>query len=113
MSNMCLTKGSSHLANTGGNSNVECESCQEQSPFIYKQGWMCLNPLCDVFWTINDEEPKQLDYREEFLNLLPQKFERLPNITPARVVETQGGVTTTFAFTKGWHCIKCGRLTCR
>ncbi|KAH0827875.1 hypothetical protein J3R83DRAFT_3502 [Lanmaoa asiatica] len=112
-SEMCVTKGSSTLANTGGDPSIQCENCQEQSPFIYKQGWMCLNPRCSVFWSIKDEEPKQLDYREEFLNLLPQTFDRLPNIIPARVVETSCGVTTTYAFSKGLHCTKCGRLSCR
>ena len=112
-SRMCPPKGSLHPANTAGDPSVQCENCREESPFVYKQGWMCLNPRCNVFWSINGEDPKQLDYREEFLMLLPQKFERLPNITPVKVIETPGGVTTTYAFSKGWHCTNCGRLSCR
>ncbi|KAG6375365.1 2OG-Fe(II) oxygenase superfamily-domain-containing protein [Boletus reticuloceps] len=110
---MCPTKGSSHTANTGGNPSIQCDNCQEQSPFVYMQGWMCLNPRCDVFWSIDGEDPKQLDYREDFLSLLPQKFERLPDITPVKVMVSPGGVTTTYACSKGWHCSKCGRLSCR
>ena len=110
---MYAANGSSHLANTSENPNIQCESCQEQSPFIYEQGWMCLNPRCEKFWSIGDEEPKQLDYREEFLRLLPQRFEMLPDIIPTRVVEAPDGVTTTFACSKGWHCVNCGRLSCR
>ncbi|KAG8213942.1 hypothetical protein J3R82DRAFT_10688 [Butyriboletus roseoflavus] len=112
-STICLTEGSPYPANTGRDPSIQCENCQEQSPFIYKQGWMCLNPHCNMFWSINGEDPKQLDHREEFLSLLPQKFERLPNLTPTRVVKTSGGVTTTYAFSKGWHCTDCGRLSCR
>ncbi|KAF8135406.1 hypothetical protein EV363DRAFT_1550177 [Boletus edulis] len=110
---MCLTKGLSHTANTSGNPSIRCDKCQEQSPFVYTQGWMCLNPHCDMFWSIDGEDPKQLDYREEFLSLLPQKFERLPDITPVRVMVSPGGVTTTYACSRGWHCSKCGRLSCR
>ncbi|KAF8556398.1 hypothetical protein OG21DRAFT_1483158 [Imleria badia] len=112
-SKMHPTKGSSQPADTGGDASIQCENCYEHSPFVYTQGWMCLNPACDLFWSVNGEDPKQLDYREEFLNLLPQKFERLPNIIPASVIEAPGGVATTYAFSRGWHCTNCGRLSCR
>ncbi|KAG9316630.1 hypothetical protein JVU11DRAFT_2684 [Chiua virens] len=106
-------KDSVHLTNTRDASTMPCEDCQTQSPYIYKQGWMCLNPRCNMFWSINGVGPEQLDYREEFLQLLPHKFERLPEISPAKMVEAQDGVTTTYAFSKGWHCTNCGRLSCR
>ncbi|KIK91187.1 hypothetical protein PAXRUDRAFT_831057 [Paxillus rubicundulus Ve08.2h10] len=91
----------------------QCEHCHEESPTVYMQGWMCLNPRCDLFWSINGKEPQQLGYCEKFLQLVPQKFGNLPDIMPARAVQTPDRVTTTYSFSRGWHCTKCGRLSCR
>ncbi|KAF9227346.1 hypothetical protein BS17DRAFT_775348 [Gyrodon lividus] len=93
--------------------SVQCGHCREKSPTVYMQGWMCLNPHCNVFWSINGKEPQELGYCEEFLKLVPQKFRNLPNIMPARAVQTPDRITTTYSFSKGWHCTNCGRLSCR
>ncbi|KAF8844298.1 hypothetical protein BDN67DRAFT_963043 [Paxillus ammoniavirescens] len=105
--------GAEESSGAEGGPGVQCEHCHEESPTIYMQGWMCLNPRCDVFWSINGKEPQQLDYCESFLKLVPQKFGNLPNIMPARAVQRPGQITTSYTFSKGWHCTKCGRLSCR
>ncbi|KAF9241593.1 hypothetical protein BU15DRAFT_44647 [Melanogaster broomeanus] len=94
--------------------SVQCEACLDKSPTVYKQGWTCLNPRCSVFWSINGEEPHHLEYCEEFLKPVPQQTRNLPNIMPdMAVLQTPDPITTTYSFSKGWHCKACGRLSCR
>ncbi|KAH7888686.1 hypothetical protein F5I97DRAFT_1925224 [Phlebopus sp. FC_14] len=65
------------------------------------------------FWNISGEEPQQLDYHQEFLKLVPNKFENLPSLLPPKTVPSPDLVTTTYPFSKGWHCERCGRLSSR
>lgn len=48
-----------------------CEFCDVESPQIYLQGWMCVNPGCDAFWEINGVSApygkEGLDYDPAFL----------------------------------------------
>lgn len=36
---------------------VCCQECQEQSPQVYEQGWMCLRPQCANFWKVQIQRP--------------------------------------------------------
>ncbi|KAF7976824.1 hypothetical protein HWV62_5506 [Athelia sp. TMB] len=97
---------------------IKCETCKIQTPQVYKQGWMCLSPQCRAFWKLADGSipPLHLDYAPRFLELAPPKGfpQSLPSICPATPQEADSdAITTAFAFTKGWHCTKCGRLSSR
>ncbi|KAK0220197.1 hypothetical protein IW262DRAFT_1272276 [Armillaria fumosa] len=96
----------------------ECSNCRLVSPQVYEIGWMCLRSECQRFWVIDASDtvlPEQLKYNLAFLELLPNLT--LPatlNILPPPLPRVlKGTITTTELFSKGWHCTKCGRLSCR
>ncbi|PBK79909.1 hypothetical protein ARMGADRAFT_1172179 [Armillaria gallica] len=96
----------------------KCSNCQLMSPQVYDIGWMCLQSECQRFWVIDASDtvlPEQLKYNLAFLELLPNLT--LPvtlNIfPPPPPLVLEGTITTTELFSKGWHCTKCGRLSCR
>ncbi|KAH7925520.1 hypothetical protein BV22DRAFT_1033889 [Leucogyrophana mollusca] len=93
----------------------KCSKCSRNSATVYKHGWMCLRPRCSAFWCLQTGErpPIQLEYDEEFLRLLPGRFETLPTLCPPTVANPPDNVTTSYAFSKGWHCSGCGRLSSR
>ena len=89
-----------------------------QVPLVYEQGWMCLTPECPAFWTMRDGEPpgNLLKYAAEFLELQPKQSlpVNLPELFPKPPpTEAWDDVTTAYAFSKGWHCRRCGRLSSR
>ncbi|KZT10706.1 uncharacterized protein LAESUDRAFT_721073 [Laetiporus sulphureus 93-53] len=93
-----------------------CRFCRKTSPMIYVQDWICLSPECEAFWRTSqgDHPPADLQYSADFLQLLhfaPEKMEQLR--PPLPVTRVQGGITTSRIFCKGWHCVKCGRLSSR
>ncbi|KAJ7217321.1 hypothetical protein GGX14DRAFT_358383 [Mycena pura] len=97
----------------------QCFACSDESPRVYAQDWACLNPMCPMFWVAPSGSPlpEQLNYNSEFISLidsrpLPRSF-RDSLIPKPPVLAPQGGVTTTYACSRGWHCQKCGRLSCR
>ncbi|KAG0708360.1 hypothetical protein DFH29DRAFT_892124 [Suillus ampliporus] len=92
---------------------VACSICSQKSPVVYSQGWMCLNPSCSSFWSLGGREPEQLDYDTTFLRPVAASFSNLPELRPAKLVETMDFITTSYPFSKGWHCDKCGRLSSR
>ncbi|KAF8160743.1 hypothetical protein B0H34DRAFT_697920 [Crassisporium funariophilum] len=99
--------------------SISCGLCHEKSPRIYIQSWVCLRPKCSNFW----REPirrqlltGELDYYPDFLKLLPSTaippgFGKLEPSLPMSV--PADGVVTSYAFTRGWRCDRCGRLSCR
>ncbi|KAG1870361.1 hypothetical protein C8R48DRAFT_789393 [Suillus tomentosus] len=93
--------------------NMACNKCSQKSPVVYSQGWMCLNPSCTSFWSIGGRELEQLDYDASFLRPIKTVFTNLPELRPAKLIETMDSITTSYAFSKGWHCEKCGRLSSR
>lgn len=77
---------------------------------MYRQGWMCLYPVCRNFWKLHDgmSPPSTLEYDCRFLQqgLARQQEEpSCPELLPLEL----GGSTDK----KGWHCESCGRLSCR
>lgn len=95
-----------------------CSQCQMPTPQVYSQGWMCLYPDCSLFWMmVNGNYPEgQLSYNADFLALRPldglpvDLLDLRPDLPPT---EVPNDVTTTYNFTRGWHCRSCGRLSCR
>ncbi|OAX39114.1 hypothetical protein K503DRAFT_690307 [Rhizopogon vinicolor AM-OR11-026] len=92
---------------------MTCDVCSKKSPVIYSQGWMCLNPSCSSFWSLRGREPDQLDYDAVFIRPVAAEFRGLPDLRPGKPVQTIDHITTSYAFSKGWHCEKCGRLSTR
>ncbi|KAJ6590248.1 hypothetical protein B0H10DRAFT_806878 [Mycena sp. CBHHK59/15] len=95
-----------------------CPTCRNDSPYVY-QTWMCLNPQCTLFWIppSGSSLPAQLEYNSEFLKLIdnrPLPINYRGTLEPKPPVLTpENGVTTTYAYSRGWHCRRCGRLSCR
>lgn len=64
----------------------------------------------------NRNPENRLSYNTDFLRLEPaHRFyvdlvDLYPELPPSEVPDN---VTTTYSFTRGWHCRKCGRLSCR
>ncbi|KAF7305098.1 2OG-FeII-Oxy-2 domain-containing protein [Mycena kentingensis (nom. inval.)] len=106
-------------------SSAHCLACKTESPRVYTYAWSCLNPACSFFWkyfTTSETwlplPQRDLVYHPQLLALdpdmarLPPTFRGtllppVPNITP------EGGVTTTYANSRGWHCIECGQASSR
>jgi hypothetical protein len=96
----------------------KCGHCKTQIPQVYKQGWMCLTPECVAFWTMKHGGPPGgvLDYAANFLELIPIQSlpTNLPELFPKPPpTEAWDHITTAYAFSKGWHCPQCGRLSSR
>jgi hypothetical protein len=95
----------------------ECSHCKERTPHVYSRGWMCLNPECTKFWeTESGDAPMDgLEYTENFLKLqpVPKLSSGCKSLLPSLPVAPSNKITTNYASTRGWHCIKCGRLSSR
>jgi len=79
---------------------------------------VCLTAECPEFWkTKNGNYAEyQLSYNADFLHLEPP--DRFPvdlvDIFPAPPpTKVPDDITTTYTFTRGLHCGRCGRLSCR
>ncbi|KAF8813860.1 hypothetical protein BYT27DRAFT_7334882 [Phlegmacium glaucopus] len=95
-----------------------CKSCHMSSPQVYTRSWACLHPNCSMFWRdINgDFLPDNLEYDFGFLELtmslpIPPDFGKLKPNLPSCL--STNGTVTNYAFTRGFHCNSCGRLSCR
>ncbi|KAI0785683.1 hypothetical protein C8Q75DRAFT_828746 [Abortiporus biennis] len=93
-----------------------CNVCNTSSPQTYAEGWMCLASSCARFWCMGDTfAPLGLSYDEEFLKPVQFAIEGVPDIRPVHptLFAKEDDITTTSQFCKGWHCLTCGRLSCR
>ena len=95
-----------------------CEHCKLPSPQVYNAGWMCLKPKCFAFWSFKGmcELPACLNYAASFLQPVRVETDQiLEDLQPGPPVSgiSQDGVTTSRHFCKGFHCVKCGRLSSR
>ncbi|KAI0036934.1 hypothetical protein K488DRAFT_40180 [Vararia minispora EC-137] len=99
---------------------MRCDTCTITSVQVYEQGWMCLNPACIVFFTLRGTNVvEELTAALSFLSLRQNrpykmstgKESTLPAPPPAGEVDR--GLVTTRRFTRGMHCVECGRLSCR
>ncbi|RDB24732.1 hypothetical protein Hypma_007651 [Hypsizygus marmoreus] len=96
-----------------------CHHCLEKTPQVYQDGWACLNATCDRFWITHGgyflPNSPHLRYNEQFtrLSTLYRLPHNLRDLRPNPPESTPDTVNTTYAYTRGWHCRKCGRLSCR
>ncbi|KAI0766517.1 hypothetical protein BC629DRAFT_1703523 [Irpex lacteus] len=95
----------------------KCQTCKKLSSHVYEQGWMCLKPECKRFWTFQDGAGVSggLTYTKSFLQPVSGFKMPLMDIRPPLPVQGEEitGPTTSWHFSKGWHCTKCGRLSSR
>lgn len=103
-----------------GRTDRTCSHCGMRSPLIFSVGWGCLTSTCLRFWTLPEMEfmsfPDELEFHENFLQLqtLSPLDEGFRNICPPPPVTSPSDkITTVQSFTRGMHCVKCGRLSCR
>ncbi|KAF9529247.1 hypothetical protein CPB83DRAFT_273364 [Crepidotus variabilis] len=98
------------------NSPQICNVCHIPSPHVYSS-WFCLEPDCIVFWRdpINQELVEDPgEYKPGFLELIPPRSQLEDLVLlPEPVVVAKNEPLTGYAFTRGVHCPKCGRLSCR
>ncbi|KAJ6478098.1 hypothetical protein C8R47DRAFT_1139341 [Mycena vitilis] len=98
---------------------LQCSTCGKMSPRVFQQAWACLDPTCRLFWIgpSGVPLPQTLDYNPEFLTIIdhrPVPFLHRGMLFPKPpVLAPKDGITTSYAATRGWHCRKCGRLSCR
>ena len=95
-----------------------CDACHKSSPQVYSAGWMCLHPACKAFWHLphSTPVPDSLEYSPAFLRHVPLDTDSmLEDLRPGPPVLALPNdmVTTSRHFCKGFHCTKCGRLSCR
>ncbi|KDQ57451.1 hypothetical protein JAAARDRAFT_35165 [Jaapia argillacea MUCL 33604] len=94
-----------------------CKTCEIVSVVVYAQGWICLNPACSSFWKLENgyAPPDNLSYSPEFLRTasLPELPELAPLFPSLPALKVHDGVVTSESFSKGWHCVRCGRLSSR
>lgn len=62
--------------------------------------------------------PDNLDYHPSFLDLppsqpLPPGFEGVGHAEGVALELNPTCITTSYAFSRGYHCVNCGRLSCR
>ncbi|XP_006460754.1 hypothetical protein AGABI2DRAFT_117682 [Agaricus bisporus var. bisporus H97] len=97
--------------------SMRCLMCQVSSAQIYHESWTCLNPDCPRFWLdMNDRLlSDELEYNSRFTQLAPASALAIPaeKLEPCLPGPTSPGLTTDYAYTRGWHCKDCGRLSCR
>ncbi|KAJ3999632.1 hypothetical protein F5050DRAFT_1736772 [Lentinula boryana] len=105
---------------TPGLADRKCSHCGMPSPLIFSVGWVCLNATCNHFWHLpgagDNLIPDELNFHESFLQLRP--LAPLDNgfrdINPPQpVTKPSDKITTLQSFTRGMHCKRCGRLSCR
>ncbi|KAJ3733588.1 hypothetical protein DFJ43DRAFT_995109 [Lentinula guzmanii] len=103
-----------------GLADRKCSHCEMPSPLIFSVGWVCLNATCNHFWHLpgagDNLIPDELNFHESFLQLRP--LAPLDNgfrdINPPQpVTKPSDKITTLQSFTRGMHCKRCGRLSCR
>ena len=104
-----------------------CNECSQNSPQIYLEGWMCLNPGCDEFWQLPNGwaapygkdglnyDPAFLLHRFELWKDDNQEREPVPvDVKP--VVPKVGdiiGDNLYYINTRGVCCPECGRCNSR
>ncbi|KAJ7905907.1 2OG-Fe(II) oxygenase superfamily-domain-containing protein [Mycena leptocephala] len=95
-----------------------CSACGNTSPRVFRE-WACLHPTCSLFWIMpsGGSLPLNLDYNPDFLTVIdfrPLPFSFRDALLPKPLtLAPKDGITTSYTYSRGWHCRKCGRLSCR
>ncbi|CAG8598750.1 4031_t:CDS:2, partial [Scutellospora calospora] len=106
-----------------------CPECEAPSSKIYKTAWICLNHKCNRFWQAWSDKnqwikvPNNLIYDPVFLNpglISRDQLHRIPfSILPPQPPGTSNNDITNSSvlygvqYWKGFHCLRCGRVSCR
>ncbi|KZT66370.1 hypothetical protein DAEQUDRAFT_730349 [Daedalea quercina L-15889] len=95
--------------------HMKCTTCNQSSPLVYAEHWMCLHRKCPMFWrSVYGNAPTKLTYAQSFVRPVQFVREDLEDLRPSLpAVQAEDGITTTPMFCKGWHCRVCGRLSSR
>ena len=102
-----------------GPKSYVCRKCHMDSPHVYTWAWLCLRPDCFGFWKDikGSIAPDNLEYDSDFLKLMTSESLPVPldfgKLKPDPPRLSTDGTVTSFAFTRGFHCTSCGRLSCR
>lgn len=97
----------------------QCTTCSKKSFRVYEEGWMCLNPKCSLFWTVNGAPPTDLTFHSTFLNYrtrpdpatVPQS-DLAPNFFTTLKDVYSAGSTAREAW-RGIVCPKCSQCVSR
>ncbi|KAL7411268.1 hypothetical protein BDY24DRAFT_397237 [Mrakia frigida] len=111
---------------TSARSHRTCSSCNRVSPFIYEQGWICVQLDCPRFFKILNPidgtfgtPPDLLVYTQEFIAPVatPAKVQRLPHgivpPPPVDLADIHDGLTSSRSFWRGMVCRPCGKASSR
>ena len=89
-----------------------CDSCRQDSPLIYNEGWMCVNYACDARGKIGGQAPTvPLTFNQEWLNERSQwPSGKMPEhqLAPPLVTDLDGtNLSTSPTAWGGFVCPKC------
>lgn len=90
--------------------SIECRSCHQMSPRIYDQGWMCLEPACNVFWKLTDDgsTPNSLSFHSTFLSY---RVDHTTNPVPRYPLNPKwdrvAGALARISVREAWRAIIC------
>ena len=100
----------------------KCEDCGEASKQVYQQGWICLNPACRVFWSIEGTPASKVDlqFNQDFLAERAPPTQMIPTFPTVPVIEdnlsSSEGLRTASYSKLSWAgvvCPECGRCNQR
>lgn len=97
----------------------QCPACLQTSRRVYNEGWMCLQPACENFWSMDGFIPDNLSFNQDFLNFrtapdpftLPQ-YSLVPNLL-STINEADREVSTLRIAWKGIVCPECNKCISR
>ncbi|KAI9843294.1 MAG: hypothetical protein M1837_006509 [Sclerophora amabilis] len=93
-----------------------CPSCEQPSPGIYSEAWVCLNEICEDFWVPEHGIcAEDLTYSPNFLQQsTPWPGWEVPYpIKPEFVFDDAGVYDTSIAARKGFVCPECSMCNSR
>lgn len=99
---------------------VQCLECSQSSTRIYNEVWMCLQPSCRSFWTIDGSTPPTcLTFHPDFLNhraapdpSLQPHYSLVPNLL-ATINEHEGDASLSRIAWRGIVCPQCSKCISR
>ena len=99
---------------------IQCLACSQRSPRIYNEGWMCLQPSCGAFWTIDGSAPPaSLTFHSNFLSSrtapdpdLQPHYNLVPNLL-GTIDERGDDASLSRIAWKGIVCPQCSKCISR
>lgn len=98
----------------------QCPVCCQVSTRIYNEGWMCLQPSCSLFWTIDTSNPPAcLTFHPSFLDFravadpdLQPHYSLVPNLL-STISEHEGDASLSRIAWRGIVCPQCSKCISR